>query len=185
MAFGVDDARPGRARLFRIVSLAGIVASFVGIGFFFRRGDAASANMLIFVAVAFAGLFAWSWTGSLFDLLRRGTRYVEGVEGDDRHEWYAFKGVRMRVFLDDNRQPWFALNEIAYVLGLKDDDKTFRNYGPDQLATPAPASVPCLSESGLRRLIRYSAHPDARALGLWLERDVLRVMRNRADKLTT
>jgi len=185
VAFGVDEDRRGRKWFFRVVSLAGIVATFAGIGFFFRKGDSFSASLLLFAAVGLAVLFAWSWTGSLFDLLRRGTRYVEGVEGDDRHEWYAFKGVRIRVFLDDELQPWFALNEIAYILGLTADDKTFRNYGPDQLGSPVPASVPCLSESGLRRVIRYSAHPDARALGLWLERDVLRVMRNRADKLTT
>ena len=180
--FGVDEERPGRKWLFRIISLVALLAVIAGTGLFMRKGQALPAILLLFVAVGFAVLFAWSWTGSLFTMLHRATRYVEGVEGDHRHEWYAFRGKRVRVFLDATQHPWFALSEIAYILELEPDESTFRHYGSLEYATPASAGEKCLSESGLRRLIRYSAHPDAGALGLWLERDVLRLLRNRAER---
>ena len=164
----------------RIASVLGIVAVFAGIGWAMRKGDTFTAGMLVFLSVGFAGLVAWSWTGSLFGLIGRATRYVEGVEGDGRHEWYAFKSQRVRVFLDEHRHPWFALQDIAYILSMKPGDATFESYGPREMAVPESASEPYLSESGLRRLVKYSRHRDAGALGAWIERDVLRVLRNRA-----
>ena len=68
----------------------------------------------------------------------------------------------------------------GYVEGV--DEQTFRHYGSAEIGIPIAASEKCLSESGLRRLIKYSSHPDARALGLWLERDVLRVLKNRFER---
>jgi hypothetical protein len=175
----VSDIRTARAWLLRIASLIGIVAAIVAIGVFVRKGDALSASALIFAAVACSVLFARSWTGFLLTSLESAKHYVEGVEGGHRHEWYAFKGQRVRVFLDANRQPWFALNEIAFILSMNVDKKTFRHYGPHEYGIPESASEDCLSESGLRRLIKYSAHPEAGALGLWLDREVMRVLGNR------
>ena len=177
--FKVSDIRIARTWFFRIASLTGIIAAIVAIGVFVRKGDTLSASFLIFAAVACSVLFARSWTGSLFTLLESAKRHVEGVEGDHRHEWYAFKGQRVRVFLDANQQPWFALNEIAFILSIKVDKRTFRHYGSHEYGIPESASENCLSESGLRRLIKYSPHPEAGALGLWLEREVLRVLKNR------
>jgi hypothetical protein len=169
----------------RIASLAGIVASFTAIGVFVRKGDSNVAGLLVFAAVACAILFAWSWRQSFLAPLEWAKRYIEGVEGDERHEWYAFKGQRVRVFLDEKQRPWFPLDEIAFILALKVDEKTFRSYGPNEIGTPEAASEKCLSENGLRRLIKYSSHRDAGALGLWLERDVLRILRNRAARDAT
>lgn len=179
---GIDDEHPGRKWFFRIVSVAGMIAVVAAIGVFVHRGQTFSATMLVIAVVPLAVLFAWSWTGSLFGSLAIAKRYVEGVEGDGRHEWYAFKGQRVRVFLDEKARPWFALNEISFILSLDVDDKTFRLYGPHEIGIPAAASEKCLSQTGLRRLIRYSKHADAGALGLWLERDVLRMLRNRAER---
>ena len=182
MSFGVDDERPVRKWLFRIVSLAAMVAVVVAIGVFVRRGQTFPATMLLFAVVVLAVLVSWSWTGSIFTALARAKGYVEGVEGDHRHEWYAFKGQRVRVFLDEKNCPWFALNEIAFILALDLDENTLRHYRQHEYGIPSFASEKCLSESGLRRLIKYSSHPDARALGLWLERDVLRVLANRSER---
>ena len=168
-----------RSWFFRIASFVGVIATIVAIGVFFRRGDTLSASVLVFAAVACSILFARSWTGALFDSLEAAKHHVQGVEGDQRHEWYAFKGQRVRVFLDAERQPWFALNEIAFILSIKVDEETFRHYGPQEYGVPPSASEKCLSENGLRRVIKYSTHPEAGALGLWLEREVLRVLRNR------
>lgn len=180
--FNASDTRAARVWFLRIASLVGIIAAIIAIGVFVRKGDALSASFLIFAAVGCSMLFAWSWTGSLFTSLDWAKRYVDGVEGDHRHEWYAFKGQRVRVFLDANRQPWFALNEIAFILSIKLDLETFRHYGSHELGIPESASENCLSESGLRRLIKYSPHPDAGALGLWLDREVLRVLSNRLSR---
>lgn len=172
--FKVDDERTGRTWFFRIASIVAILAVIAAIGMFFRKGNATPAVLLLFTAPLLAVLFSWSWTGSLFAPFEWAKRYVQGVEGDHRHEWYAFRGQRVRVFLDEKQQPWFALDEIAYILALKVEKATFQNYGPREYGTPESASESCLSEIGLRRLIKYSAHPDAGALGLWLEREVLR-----------
>ena len=107
----------------RIASVAGIVASFTAIGVFVRKGDSNVAGLLVFAAVGCAILFAWSWKQSFLAPLEWAKRYVEGVEGDERHEWYAFKGQRVRVFLDEKQQPWFAVNEIAFILALEVDEK--------------------------------------------------------------
>ena len=182
MAFGVDDDSNGRKWFFRIASIAGLVAAFVAIGLFVKKGQSFPAGMTIMLVVPLAVVFSWSWTGSVFGSLGWAKRYVEGVEGDQRHEWYAFKGQRVRVFLDEHGQPWFALNEIAFILSLKVDGTTFRHYGPREYGIAGTSAEACLSEIGLRRLIKYSAHRDAGALGLWLERDVLRVLRNRRER---
>lgn len=182
MAFGVDDERPVRKWFFRIASVAGMVALFVAIGVFVHRGQTFPATMLVIAIVPLAVLFAWSWTGSLFGSLDLAKRYVDGVEGNHRHEWYAFKGQRVRVFLDEKGSPWFALNEIAFILAPDVDEKALRHFGPRELGEPGPESGKCLSEGGLRRLLKHSRHRDAGALGLWLERDVLRMLRNRAER---
>ena len=177
--FKVDEGSTGRVWFIRIASLAAIIAVVAAIGVFFRKGDSLSAIFLLFMVPLLAVVFSWSWTGSLFTSLEWAKRYIEGAEGDHRHEWYSFKGQRIRVFFDEAQRPWFAVNEIAFVLDLKDEKHTFRHYGPDEYGNLESASERCLSESGLRRLIKYSAHPDAGALGIWLEREVLRMLRNR------
>ena len=168
-----------RSWLFRIASLIGVIAAMVAIGVFVRKGDTLSASVLIFAAVGCSVFFARSWTGLLFTSIEAARHHVQGVEGGHRHEWYAFKGQRVRVFLDANQRPWFALNEIAFILSMKVDKETFRHYGLHEYGIPESASEACLSESGLRRLIKYSGHPEAGALGLWLEREVLLVLGNR------
>src|SRR5258706_12100062 len=98
--FKVSDIHTARMWFLRIASLIGVIAAIVAIGVFVRKGDTFSAGLLIFAAVACSILFARSWTGALFDSLEAAKHHVQGVEGDHRHEWYAFKGQRVRVFLD-------------------------------------------------------------------------------------
>jgi hypothetical protein len=176
--FKVDAERTGRVWFMRIASLAAMFGVVAAIGVFFHKGNALVAGLLVGTIPILAALFSWSWTGSLCTSLERAKRYIQGAEGDHRHEWYSFKGQRVRVFLDEMQQPWFALNEIVFILEIEDQKHAFRHYTPDEHGTPASASEPCLSESGLRRLIKYSKHPDAGALGLWLEREVLRMLKN-------
>ena len=180
--FKTNEEHTGFAWFLRIFSLAGLIAVVVAIGLALRNGNTALAVLLLFAAGAFAVFLSWNWTGLLFAPFEWARRYVQGVEGGHQHEWYSFKGQRVRVLLDAGGQPWFALNEIAHLLELGTDRGMFRHYGPQEYGIPESASEPYLSESGLRRLLRYSAaHPDAVALELWLERDVLRLLRRRAE----
>ena len=180
-SFKLDDERPVLTWVVRIGCLLAIFLVFAAIGVFARKGDALHAAMLVAIVPLLAYVFSRSFTGLLFTSLERAKRYVDGAEGAHRHEWYSFKGQRVRVFLDERQRPWFALNEIAFILAVKDEKNTFRHYGPHEYGIPDAAKERCLSEAGLRRLIKYSAHPDAGALGIWLEREVLRMLRNRKE----
>ena len=181
MAAGIEDGSKTRKWFLRIASIAAIVAAFFAIGLFVKRGQTQLAGMAVFLVVPLAVFVSWCWTGSIFGALGRAKRYVEGVEGDHRHEWYAFKSQRVRVFLDEEGTPWFALKDIACILSIDKSADAFRHFASNELASPDFALEPCLSERGLRRLIKYSAHRDAGALGLWLEREVLRVLANRRE----
>ena len=159
----------------RIASLAGIVASFVAIGVFVRAKDSHSASLFVFVAAGFGILFAWSLRGAYLAPFEWARRFVQGVEGDHLHEWYTFKGLRVRVFRDAGGNPWMALEDIAPILEVDAAEAGLRRYGPEELGTPDSAPGDCLSADGLRRLVKHSRHRDAGALGLWLDREVLKV----------
>jgi hypothetical protein len=176
-----SDERPVLIWVYRIASLVAILAVLAAIGMFIRKRDTFHATVLVATIPLLAYVFSRTWTGLLFTALHRAKRYVEGAEGEHRHEWYSFKGQRVRVFLDGAQRPWFALNEIAFILGVKAGKNAFRHYGPHEFGIPESAAEHCLSEVGLRRLIKFSPHPDANALGNWLEREVLRVLRNRRE----
>lgn len=178
----LHEERPVRTWLFRIASLAAVFALIAGISLVLRRGDSNLAIGLVFLAPPVAVAFAWCWTPSVFAPFEWAKRYIDGAEGEHRHEWYSFRGQRVRVFLDEKQQPWFALNEIAFILSVEDEAHSFRHYAAHEYGIPESASEPCLSGIGLRRLIKYSKHPDAGALGIWLERDVLRTLRKRIER---
>ena len=164
----------------RIASLAGIIASFVAIGIFVRDKDSQAAGFLVFVAAGCGILFAWSWRGAYLAPFEWARRYVQGVEGDHKHEWYVFKGRRVRVTLDADSAPWLAIDDIAPILEIDPGAATFRHYGTDEYS----AQGKCLSVRGLRRLVKYSNHRDAGALGLWLDREVLKVHGNLPSRET-
>ena len=168
----------------RIASLAGIIAALVAVGGFIREGDTQNASPMLIVAVFFAILFAWSLRAVYLVPFEWARRYIQGVEGDHRHEWHSFRGWRVRAFAGADGDPWFPIAEIAPILELKVDSATFRNYGPGELGSPESAPGKYLSVSGLRRLVKYSSHRDAPALGLWLDREVLKVHGNLPSRET-
>jgi hypothetical protein len=182
---GPRNERAGGAWFFRIASLAALIGVIAAIVFFIRRGNLGAASLLLFLSPAVAVALSWNWTGSLFAPFEWAKRYVDGVEGEHRHEWYAFKGHRIRVMLDEDGAPWFSVKEIAFVLAIKVDKQTFRHYGPHEYGIPESASESYLSEAGLRRMIKYSSHPDAGALGIWLEREVVRVLTRQTEMQAT
>jgi len=90
----------------------------------------------------------------------------------------------VRVFPGADGQQWMSVDDIAPILGIDTGAQTFRHYGPAEYGTPDSAPGKCLSVSGLRRLARYSSHRDAGALGLWLDREVLKVHGNLPSRET-
>ena len=59
----------------------------------------------------------------------------------------------------------------------------FRGYRSAEFGKPPFANEEyCLSESGLRRLLKGSQHPEAHAMLLWLERDVLFPLHERENR---
>ena len=137
MAFGVDDDSKARKWFFRIASIAGLVAAFVAIGLFVKKGQSFAAGMTIMLVVPLAVVFAWSWTGSIFGTLGRAKSYVEGVEGDQRHEWYAFKGQRvlprparkrggkaLKRGLSDEQIPVLVARDRRHAVGVLRHDAT-------------------------------------------------------------
>jgi len=127
------------------------------------------------------------WLAYVFDLaelpfaaVRAARRKVAGVEHTGRHEWYGFKGRRVRLFLDAGGAPWFLLRDITPILGVEDPDQALRHYGASEIAPlDAAERERCLSEAGLRRLLAHTPHSEAGAMLLWLEREVLLPLRRR------
>jgi prophage antirepressor-like protein len=118
-------------------------------------------------------------------LFEAASHRVAGVEGEGRHEWYGFRGTRLRIFLDANGAPWLAVKELAHVLDIRDTKEAFSLYGPTEYASPSFADgEPCVSDRGLRRFIKYSKHPDAHAIKLWWEREVLLPLNRRRELFT-
>jgi hypothetical protein len=162
-----------------------IVAVILGGAFLVWAGMnvAANAFLLFPIAGVVIGL-VWAldvpqWLFSGIDAARH---KVAGVEHAGRHEWYAFKGHRVRVFLSDTSAPWFPVKEIAHLLDLKEPERVLRHFGVSEAATPPfSGGERCLSEAGLRRLLAHTQHPDTGPLKLWLEREVLFPLSRRKD----
>jgi hypothetical protein len=108
---------------------------------------------------------------------------VQGVEHDGRHDWYGFKGVTLRVFRGATGEPWVAAKEIARILEIENVAAALSNFGAAEFARQSFAKgEACLSERGLRRLLKYSRHREAGALLLCFEREVLMPLRRRREQ---
>jgi hypothetical protein len=138
----------------------------------------------LFPLVGWAIILVWLFDlpQLLFSAFDAARHKVAGVESKERHEWYGFRGTRMRLFLDDRGAPWIAVKELAHVLEIADVDDAFSLYRPTEYASPRFANgEACLSDTGLRRLLKYSRHRDAHAVKLWWEREVLLPLHRRRE----
>jgi len=119
----------------------------------------------------------------LFASYYQAKKKVQGVEHAGRHDWYSFHGTTIRVFFDDGHKPWMAAKEIAHILSVGPIPEAFRGYRAREFGRQAFAKDEyCLSEPGLRRLLKGSQHPEAHPMLLWLERDVLFPLRERENR---
>lgn len=148
----------------------------------------AIVNLGAFALFAVAGavivlVYTFDAPGLLFAGLHAARKKVQGVEHAGRHDWYGFHGTTIRVFFDERRNPWMAAKEIAHLLQAGPIPATFRGYRSAEFAKQSFANDEyCLSEAGLRRLLASSSHPEAHAMLLWLEREVLFPLRMREEQ---
>jgi hypothetical protein len=162
------------------------VAAILGGAFVVWAGMHLPGNpYLVFpiVGVAIGLVYVFDLPELMFAALRAARLKVAGVEHAGRHEWYGFKGRRVRLFLDEGGAPWFAVKDVAPILDIADAEDALRHYGAAEVATLSDAhGEQCLSEAGLRRLLAHAAHPEAGALTLWLDREVLLPLRHRGGR---
>ena len=173
----LNEERPWRVWGLRIASLLAVI------GLVAAAGKILPPAAVVFIAVPVGFFVSWMWKDMLFAPFQWARAKIEGAEGDHRHEWYNYRGQRVRVFFDELHAPWFAAKDICGILGLGRRDDPFRHFGAKEYAVPESAGEPCLSEAGLRRLIKYSKHPDAVGLGPWLDREVLQMIARRRERL--
>jgi hypothetical protein len=164
-----DESERKRKRLMRVAAVVGSVIvvylAFKTVGPF---GLFAVAGAVI------ALVYAFDVPELLFAGFYKARRKVQGVEHAGRHDWYGFHGSTIRVFFDERRKPWLAAKEIAHILAAGSVPEAFRGYRSAEFGKQEFANDEyCLSEAGLRRLLKSSQHPEAHAMLLWLERDVL------------
>lgn len=173
-----DEQAAKRKRATRVGVVVGSVIvlylAFTMLGAFGLFAGAGVVIVLVYTfdvpEVLFAGYYA-------------AKKKVQGVEHAGRHDWYGFHGSTIRVFFDETRKPWMAAKEIAHILAVGDVPEAFRGYRSSEFAKqPFAADEYCLSEAGLRRLLNASQHPEAHAMLLWLERDVLFPLHRRDEK---
>lgn len=178
VAMSEVDERASRKWLGRAAAVAacGIVVYFA-VSRFWPFGLFAVAGAAIVL------VYVFDVPQLLFSALEGARRRVQGVEHNGRHDWYGFQGNTIRVFFDDRRRPWMAVKEIAHIIQVEDVADAFRHYRPAEFAKqPFAKDEYCLSEAGLRHLLKYSRHRDAHAFLLWFEREVLMPLRRRQEQ---
>ena len=173
-----DESERKRKRLMRAGAVVGCVIvvylAVVSIGAFALFAVAGAVIVLVYVFDVPQALF-WG--------VHAARKKVQGVEHEGRHDWYGFHGSTIRVFFDERHKPWLAAKEIAHILEAGDVPAAFYAYHPSEFARqPFAKDEYCLSEAGLRRLLKYSQHPEARAMLLWFERDVLFPLQQRDEQ---
>src|SRR6185503_20882004 len=175
-----DEREASRKRTIRIATVVGSVVvlylAFTTLGAF---GLFAMAGVIIVL------VYTFDVPGFLFSGYYAAKKKVQGVEHAGRHDWYGFHGTTIRVFFDERRKPWMAAKEIAHILATGDVPEAFRGYRSSEFAQqPFANDEYCLSEAGLRRLLKDSQHPEAHPMLLWLERDVLFPLPERQTRAT-
>ena len=173
-----DEREAGRKRTLRVATVVGCVLvvylAVVSIGAFALFAVAGAVIVLVYV---------FDVPQLLFSGIHAARKKVQGVEHAGRHDWYGFHGSTIRVFFDDRRNPWMAAKEIAHLLAIGDVPEAFRGYRSSEFAKlPFAKDEYSLSEAGLRRLLKSSQHPEAHAMLLWLEREVLFPLQRRDEK---
>lgn len=91
---------------------------------------------------------------------------------------FDYCGVLVDVVMRDG-EPWFVVNELARILGIKDIRRSVRRLDPDErgvLTVPTLGGVQdshVVSESGMYALVLRSNKPSAKKFRKWVTQEVL------------
>ena len=175
------DFEQAAARRKRTLRVAAVVGSVIVLYLAFTILGAFGLFALAGVVIVL--VYTFDVPEILFFGLHKARKKVQGVEHAGRHDWYGFHGTTIRVFFDEQRKPWMAAKEIAHILAAGRIPEAFRGYRSAEFGRqPFANEEYCLSETGLRRLLKNSRHPEAHPMLLWLERDVLFPLRERENR---
>lgn len=103
---------------------------------------------------------------------------------------FDFKGQSIRVFQDENGEPWWVATDVAKVLGYRDATAMVRNLrdrqkGTHILCTPGGQQpVKIISEGGLYAAILKSRRKEATAFQDWITEEVIPAIRKHGGYLT-
>lgn len=96
---------------------------------------------------------------------------------------YVFQDEMVRVHLDENGDPWFAVKDVCRVLGLSNVTEATRNLEDDERGSVilntmgGEQEMLVVSESGIYALIFRSRKPEAKAFRKWVTSEVLPAIR--------
>nr|WP_253816220.1 BRO family protein [Myxococcus xanthus] len=96
---------------------------------------------------------------------------------------FNFEAHRIRVSLDERREPWFVAADICAALGLTDSRDALDCLGDDEQGvgttdTPgAPEKVATVNEAGVYRLVFTSRVAESERFKRWLAHEVLPTLR--------
>ncbi len=98
--------------------------------------------------------------------------------------YYEFAHVQIRVFARGGatqQKLWFAVADILKVLGEKPSKKLELIYSPAEYGVFPEENVAAFSEEGVKKCLAASRHPQAIALRLWIEREVIKPHRKKLE----
>ena len=100
-----------------------------------------------------------------------------------RNEWslvpFDFEDSQIRVFTDEQGDPWFVGADVCSVLGIGHPRQAMSRLDEDEkgvISTDTPGgvqSVATVNESGLYSLVLGSRKPEARRFKRWVTHEVL------------
>ena len=92
---------------------------------------------------------------------------------------FDFEGSQIRIFTDEQGDPWFVTTDVCNVLGIGNPRQATTRLDADEkgvISTDTPGgvqSVATVNESGLYSLVLGSRKPEARRFKRWVTHEVL------------
>lgn len=96
---------------------------------------------------------------------------------------FDFEGSQIRVFTDEQGDPWFVATDVCNVLGIGNPRQATTRLDDNErgvISTDTPGvvqSVATVNESGLYTLVLGSHKPEAKRFKRWMRHEVLPAIR--------
>ena len=96
---------------------------------------------------------------------------------------FDFESSQIRVFTDEQGDPWFVATDVCNVLGIGNPRQAMSRLDDDErgvISTDTPGvvqSVATVNESGLYTLVLGSHKPEAKRFKRWMTHEVLPAIR--------